>query len=176
MARKTEKIKPIRGERLKILLEREKTSQKILAEKIYVTPQTISKIINGKSNLTESTADSIIKEFPLYRKEWLMGFDDMMTGADFFDSLIAQHRVDYDAKMECIRLLAKIRDFNVELYYKTSGIGGEEQHIYQIRKGKKVCYLSYDDLVENLEVYCDLFEMKINRELEKGQNNDGDNT
>ena len=81
--RKTE-INPIRADRVKELIQREKITQKGLAKLIHQTPQNINRICNKQNALTEDTAKEIIKAFPQYRYEWLMGIDDFMTKADFW--------------------------------------------------------------------------------------------
>lgn len=75
MSRKKVKINPIRGERLKKLCEEQKITQVELSDRIHISQQTISKIIQGKANLTEDTAIAIRKEFPTYSFDYLMGYD-----------------------------------------------------------------------------------------------------
>lgn len=75
MARKKVEINPIRGERLKELLKELNIKQNELAKRIHISQQTISKIIQGKANLTEDTAKAIAKEFPAYSFDYLMGYD-----------------------------------------------------------------------------------------------------
>lgn len=70
-----------RGRRLKILIEEQDTTGTALASDIPVSQQTVSKIINGKANLTDAVADRVIELYPQYRKEWLMGYDDIKTRA-----------------------------------------------------------------------------------------------
>lgn len=76
-------IKAICGERLKTLIENEKTTQIQLSNEIFLSQQTISAIVQGKANLTEERALDIIGIYPKYRREWLMGVDDYMTHEDF---------------------------------------------------------------------------------------------
>lgn len=75
MARKKIEINPIRGKRLKELLTAENMTQYELSKKIYLSQQTISKIIQGKVNLTERNAEIIAWHFPAYSFDWLMGYD-----------------------------------------------------------------------------------------------------
>lgn len=75
MARRKAEIKPIRGNRLKSLCETENITQYQLADRIHISQQTISKIVNHQANLTEATAKEITKEFPGYSFDWLMGYD-----------------------------------------------------------------------------------------------------
>ena len=79
MARPRVKINPERGKRLKNLCEWEGITQQNLAEKIHISQQTVSQMVQGKSTVTEQTAEEIAAAFPKYRKEWLLGFDDFPT-------------------------------------------------------------------------------------------------
>lgn len=82
MARKRTKINPIRGERLRLLLKENGMGQQELADKIGYTAEHISYIINGKRNLTEDAAESIVKIFPKTRIGWLLGYEDLETNSD----------------------------------------------------------------------------------------------
>lgn len=75
MARRQVKINPIRGERLKTLCKEQGITQAELSERIFLSQQTVSKIVQGKANLTESTAATIVRVFPGYRYDWIMAFD-----------------------------------------------------------------------------------------------------
>lgn len=74
MSRNKVPIEPIRGKRLKKLIEDQGLTQKEFADKVNLTQQTVSKIINGKANLTEGVAREIVELFPSYGYEYLMGF------------------------------------------------------------------------------------------------------
>ena len=84
MGRKTVEKKPIRGKRLKTLCEELGVTQKELAEKIHLTPQTISKIVNGEANLTEENAKRVIAAFPgsSITFDLLMGYDQELMSFD----------------------------------------------------------------------------------------------
>ena len=77
MARKKVEIKAIRGKRLKELLTSTGITQEKLHEITNMSQQTISKIIQGKVNLTDYFADTIVEKFPNVRKSYLMGYDDL---------------------------------------------------------------------------------------------------
>lgn len=84
MSRKKTEMNPIRAERVKILIDREKITQTELANRIYQSQQNISRIIQKRQPLTEETARDIISAFPDrdYRIEYLLGYDDFMTKED----------------------------------------------------------------------------------------------
>lgn len=87
MSRKKTEINPIRAERVKKLIELEKISQMEFAKEIHQTQQNVSRIINLKTALTEENAMEIVKHFPEYRIEWLLGYDDYMTDYDWADNI-----------------------------------------------------------------------------------------
>jgi len=77
MPRKKGIIKSLRGKRLKMLIEEQGINQTQLAKLIPISQQTVSKIIQGKANLTEETARRVSELFPgsMYTFEKLMGYD-----------------------------------------------------------------------------------------------------
>ena len=82
MPRPKVKINPICGKRLKEICDEQNISQSMLSEMIHISQQTISKMINGKSSLTDQTARIIVDCFTEYRMEWLLGYDDYKTMFD----------------------------------------------------------------------------------------------
>ena len=89
MARKPVIINPIQAVRVKQLCREQGITQNALAEKIHITPQTLSKIMNGKARLTESVADCIVKSFPEYAKGWLLGYRNEKTGMELWDKILS---------------------------------------------------------------------------------------
>ena len=100
MSRKKTEINPIRAERVKTLIEREKErdpdfTQIIFAKATHQTQQNVSRIINMKTALTEENAQYIISAYPEYRIEWLLGYDDFMTKEDFMRDYVKRlHNTD----------------------------------------------------------------------------------
>lgn len=86
-------INKIRGERLRSLLKKYGMEQQELAEKLGYTKEHISYIINGKRNLTQDAAESIVKIFPKTRIGWLLGYEDYETDHDII-GVIAQEMLD----------------------------------------------------------------------------------
>ena len=82
MGRRRVDINPKQAERLKILLDEQNLRHYELANLIFITPQTLSKIINGKASLTEANARLISAKYPQYSAEWLLGFVDYRTRED----------------------------------------------------------------------------------------------
>lgn len=79
MSRPKTEINPLRAERIKTLISREKITQQEFADRIFQSQQNVSRIINLKTALTEETAHAIVTAFPEYRIEWLLGYDNTIT-------------------------------------------------------------------------------------------------
>lgn len=75
MSKKKKQINPLIGTRLKELCRQTGITQQILSEKINLSQQTISKIVQGKSNLTRENAERICAIYPKFRISWLLGID-----------------------------------------------------------------------------------------------------
>lgn len=88
MSRKKTEINPLRAERVKKIIELEKISQKDFADRTFQTQQNVSRIVKQHIGLTEEKAQDIVKAFPKYRIEWLLGYDDYMTFADYLTGVI----------------------------------------------------------------------------------------
>lgn len=85
-------INPLWGIRLKEICDECDIRQADLAKRIFISQQTISKIINGKATLTLQTAQRIIDLYPQYRIEWLTGRDDYKTLDDLIGKRVhARH-------------------------------------------------------------------------------------
>ena len=82
MSKPKSEINPIPAERFKELIKREDIKKIELVEKINLSQQSISRILQKKQTLTDDTARAIIKQFPEYRLQWLLGYDDIMLHTD----------------------------------------------------------------------------------------------
>ncbi len=97
MGRPSVKVNPKQGKRVKEIKKETGLTQKEFAGRIFITQQTLSKIINGKASLTNNVAEKILEEFPgICRLEYLLGLDDFKTANDiamsaFFSGLSTQH-------------------------------------------------------------------------------------
>ena len=110
MTKKKGEINPICGERLKTIIKDEKISQKVFAKHICCSPEHLSAIINGKKRLTEETAREVVKIFPEYRLEWLLGFDECKTARDIWK----KHCRETDEKINIEH--KRIKAFTAYLY------------------------------------------------------------
>ena len=120
MSKKKTEINPIRAERVKILAKSEGITQLKLAEITGFTQQYINRIINMKNALTEETAQIIISHFPGYRLPWLLGYDDFMTEADFFNWYVKEKIGQRDTVVETCQALSEM--CGIELIHYSSGI------------------------------------------------------
>lgn len=195
MEKKSTKINTIRGERLKILLSEKGISQKDLAEKIGYTKEHVSYIVNGRRNLTADAAELIVKLFSPVRFEWLMGYDDFKTNADFesaplkkmiseicdkrilfsallfslgYDKSVLDHSKHADLTFSDIKNMGPIdiADHIVEMSHDLDKIE------YQLTKnGKEIGRCSvyeYESLIDDV---FDFLEFKIRKICERGSNN-----
>lgn len=102
MSRKKTEINPIRAERVKKLIEREKISQVDFASRIFQTQQNVSRILNLKTALTEETARDIVTAFPEYNVSWLLGDSDFMLKEDLRTDYIQRSHATDNA---CLQIL-----------------------------------------------------------------------
>lgn len=103
-------INPIRAERLKTLIEREGITRKEFANRISQAHETVSRILNQKQPLTEGTAQDIIKAFPEYRIEWLLGYEKFVINSDKSNEIreaFAEALKKLDSVRECLLRLQK---------------------------------------------------------------------
>lgn len=81
--RPKKQVNQLSSKRLGILLDelkkRDGISQIDFAERIHMAQQNVSRLRNGRVNLSAEHAKSIAAAFPEYRVEWLLGLDDFKT-------------------------------------------------------------------------------------------------
>jgi len=68
----------IRFERITELLDREKLTRKAFAESLGREPGNVSRILKSQK-ISEDFIDQVISTYPDYRKEWLLGYDEIPT-------------------------------------------------------------------------------------------------
>lgn len=171
MSKKKTEINPIRAERVKILLDREKSKDKNFtqakfARKIYQTQQNVSRIINLKTALTEETARDIVKAFPEYRIEWLLGYDDSMTTAEQFSNAIQTANEEWSLLHKGFLSFAQLSGFQIDV----APIAGNEtlektfqnmkEHCKISRDGKSVTF-SVSELNDFENELCDYVEFRL---------------
>lgn len=78
---KSSSFKNIRVERIKILMERERILQKDLAYELEMESQNFSRCMRS-GKISEEICGKIVKIFPEYRIEWLLGDSNFMLRSD----------------------------------------------------------------------------------------------
>ena len=85
MGRKPTEINPKRAMRIKELIEREGINQREFAARTHQTQQNVSRLVHQRIALTEEAAKNIVRAFPDYRIEWILGYDDSPTEYEWAD-------------------------------------------------------------------------------------------
>lgn len=102
--RKAHEINPECGKRLKEAIKYAKITQTTLAEDVYMTQQTISKIINGKAPLTLDNAQRFANRLGV-RWQYLVCQDGFMTNAHRHKEVIS---LTVDIKEACFALVSAL--------------------------------------------------------------------
>lgn len=139
MSRKKTEINPIRAERVKKLIEREKISQVDFASRIFQTQQNVSRILNLKTALTEETARDIVTAFPEYRIEWLLGYDDSMTDYEWADNIQNMKDLVADSMWGIIEKSLNKEGKSLKFVHRTG------QHVDSSERLRADCYYSIVD-------------------------------
>ena len=167
--RKTE-INPIRAKRVKYIYDDQGLTQAQFAERIGMSQQNVSKIVNMKIPLTDTIAQVIINEFPQYRLAWLWGVDNFPTEPDRIRAFFKTLQDEGHQMTNCIITLARLKRFDVqdpnnsknqtiEDFFKSF-----ETAITFTRDGKTVT-LSLAELNDLENDILDYFEMRLSRLL-----------
>lgn len=178
MSRPKSIIKPIWGNRLKELCEREHITQAALAQSIPISQQTISKIINSSASLTEQTARRISEKYPGYSFEWLMGYVDHKNELEHFSQAINQCQQEGDSLMRGLLAFASLSGFEVKFASPAHGPDENgapvEKWLKMIRDGYVIsrrnqkAYISLEKMNRIQNEICDFVEFKLNKLCEEG--------
>ena len=157
MARPKREINPNCGHNLKQLCSEVGITQAALAERIDRTPQTITRIVQGRYALTQDVAERIIAEYPQYRIEWLLGLSDIKTKSEEREQqskklavLYSKNKRAVNQRQTILNTLAARCGYEITLKY--SGPDGES---YTIQKDGKETYIAdteLTNLVDELEM------------------------
>lgn len=143
MSRKKTEINPKRAENVKKLIEAEKITQTELADRIHMTQQNISRIVQMKQPLTEETARLIIEAFPEYRIEWLLGYDDSMTHYEWADNVQLMKDLVADSMWGIIEKSLNKEGKSLKFVHRTG------QHVDSSERLRADCYYSIVDCEGN---------------------------
>lgn len=177
MPRPKVNINPKCGKNLKKLCDDENISQAGLAEMIFVSQQTISKIINGKATLTEQTARAITEKFPKYRMEWLLGYDSFETIDDYLSSILSG-QTEIQSIIERLMVLHGYRVIEEQVAPNIHLMTDEDRHEYKRRpyyetrhalkdSNGNIKYLDTEELIEIFKMIDDFVEFICSRTVER---------
>ena len=177
MPRPKREINPKQGENLKKLCDNENITQAKLAEMIFLSQQTISKIINGSATLTEHTARAITEKFPKYRMEWLLGYDSFETFDDYLSSILSG-QAEIRSIIERLMLLHGYRVKEEQVAPNIDLMTDEELQEYKRRpycetrcaikdSSGNIKYIGTEELIEIFRMIDDFVEFICSRTVEK---------
>lgn len=181
MPRPKAKINPICGKRLKELCEAEGITQAQLAKQVFLSQQTVSKIVKGRSSMTEETARRVHDKYPAYPFEWLMGYSNFKTTGELFASKLSQCQHEGELLMIGLRAFAQLSGY--EITFAAPALSADqrtapvETWLKMFREGYTVSgkegsiTISLEDMNRLQNEICDFVEFKLNRLYEKGDKN-----
>ncbi|MBQ3667735.1 MAG: helix-turn-helix transcriptional regulator, partial [Clostridia bacterium] len=136
----------LRAERLKSMIKQEGKTQREFGkfpDGTQLSQQAISGILNGHNALTEATAKLIIRYYPEYRFEWLMGYDDYMTHADLEAHKQAQRDAYWRNVDDYTATIEQLIDLTVERINNHSKRNGKQiDNIDELGKAFLACQIS----------------------------------
>lgn len=142
MSRPRVEINLKRCERLKELIRETGIKQNQLAADTKISQQAISAMVQGKANVTETTAQLISEKFPQYSVEWLMGFSDYKNNAEQFCDTISRAQEKADLLLRGLSTFAQLTDYQIKLPLPPS-VGGRvfvEDAITAIKEGYAISH------------------------------------
>lgn len=166
MGRKPSPINPIRGERLKQLLNMRGVSQEELADQIGYSKEHISYIVNGKRNLTAEAAETIANIFKPVQVEWLLGFSDFMTVGDQFVQVLEDSRQESSMLFTGLSAFATLAGYSIS----TAEMSGQKslqeyfsviKDYCKISKGDKQVCMSLAEMNQFENEVFDFVELKL---------------
>lgn len=181
MPRPKSKINPIWGKRLKELCEAEGITQVQLAKEVFLSQQTISKIVKGHSSLTEETARRINEKHPAFPFEWLMGYSNYRTAGELLIETISQSQKEAELLMAGLRAFAKLSGYTITFTSPVSvdsqGKVNAEEFLKMIKDGYTIsgkeesATISPEAMNRLQNEICDFVEFKLKRICKKEDKN-----
>lgn len=111
MAKIDPEINKKRGERVKAILGENGKTQAWLAEKLFLQPEHLNMMLNGKRNLGEDKIQAIAGLFPNVQLDWLLGISEFRTEEQRISHII---RKDHDRR-DLIRSLIDLHGYKVDI-------------------------------------------------------------
>lgn len=148
-----EKINALRGDRVKRVLKEEKKSQKWLAEKLFLKPEHLNMMLNGKRPLGEDKIQTIASLFPnrAMRIGWLLGYEDYENNADHLAKVVDEMNREGDLLFTGLSAFALLSGYEIippKIFEKKSldEMFQEMRNGYVIKSGKSSISLSLEDM------------------------------
>lgn len=172
MPRPKLELNPIRGKRLKQIIREKGISQQALSKTIHISQQAISAMVNERANLTETTAKAVIKLYPEYRYEWLMGYDDFKTRDDMYLSKFSERFKAVSNQMDFMNCVFRLNGYIIKYIENDPNVPNIEfeKDYYAIFDGSNmIAKLSIEEFqnlneeLSNYSTYC------VNRAIERSK-------
>ena len=167
MSRPKGEIKGLRCKRLKEIIEREVVKQNQLSEETGISQQSISAMVQGKANVTETTAEIIVKRFPEYSIEWLLGFSDYKNNAEKFRAVISQAQHEGDLLLTGLSAFAQLANYQIDVTSPMKEIDTVEAALKMIVGGYTISHdgvsikLSLEEMNAFENEVCDFVELQL---------------
>lgn len=162
MSRKYVDYNPIPGKRLKQILKEQGITQTQAGEFLHLSQKTISHMVNGESSVTNETADLMIKEFPQYRKAWLLGIDDYKTNREMLLQVIADARKEGTIMENALFSLASLSGFEITKNHPQVDNPVTAIHSgYSFTKDGKTVSMNLTELNRFENEICDFIEFRL---------------
>ena len=129
----------LRVERIEELMERENyKNRKDFAHDIDMLPQNFSRsMTSGK--ISEKICEKIVKVFPQYRIEWLLGYDESPTHYEWADAIQNRKDVTADCMWGVIEASLRKQGKSMRFVHRTG------EHVDSSQRLRKDCYYSVVD-------------------------------
>ena len=170
MSRPKKEINAKRCERLKQIISETGIKQNQLAVETGISQQSISAMVQGKANVTQTTAEIIVDRFPQYSIEWLLGFPDFKNNAEKCRSIISQAQHEGDLLLSGLSAFAQLNDYQIKLCSPPVSAHGKiavEDVLKAVRDGYTISHnhvsiqLSLEEMNAFENEVCDFVELQL---------------
>lgn len=114
MPRPKAEINVKRCERLKQVIKEQGIKQTRLSEETGISQQAISAMVQGKANVTETTAAIMAEKFPQYSVEWLLGFTDYKNNTEEFGITVSQMQHEGYLLLKGLSSFAQLANYQIK--------------------------------------------------------------
>lgn len=169
MSRPKAEINVKRCERLKQIIKEQGIKQTELSEETGISQQAISAMVQGKANVTETTAEIMVEKFPQYSVEWLLGFTDYKNNAEEFGMTVSQMQHEGYLLLKGLSSFAQIANYQIKSCSPVSTCGKIviEDALKAVREGYIISHnnVSIQLSIEEMNIFenevCDFVELQL---------------